>query len=733
MAIELLALELILGAMLLGGIIAYGRSLGERLCLLATVPVAYLLSFLLAKGGVWDFIGGSIVSLLVNIDGLGGIFETSAATKTGLEALISCILRPIMTVVLFWLLLLVLRILVPLILKLCKADRASFFRADSEPVWRKILTCAVGVVGAYAICMLSFLPLTFMGNLAKPAVEKAQNEAYAGTYVQEVLHTADVNILSAVGDTFGGKMQKYTGFGAILTASANSLSDVSLKGNDGKEVAFNGTELVQGLLCDGVDALAVYEYTYNPDQHTVGDVAHVSNILIHIADSEAILQIGSELISNALPEAEEKDEESPLSDQLLAVLLTAYAKGDTEVMKGDLETIAGLLDKLAVDFDDRSLDSDALTEDLLAYLTNKNSSYDIVRHISALSVYPDMLSILSEYGMNALCDILEISNDNIEYYEKFFTDLHTVLNNERVEGIYYRDAVEGFIRYLVENDLSVSDCVKNNTDENIASAYESYQRYMAQVDPIREVLVNYHMDERDGTFYFVATDGSVFAYNARNEKWSACENESELSKSSLMIDLLLSHVNALFEENIEYSISHEEIRALAAQYTVAHLQELYPALSAAIATDTAALASMICSSDAFAPDVIYRDEIIFNLKTDVTVDEDHNRTFAAIISTAATFADKLADDETENPISLVLENFSLVGRLLDELHAFELTADVPGDILIAITQSSDFGSYFLSDSIAELVENVKNDVSTYEELFTSVQALYNIINQIVPV
>ena len=732
MFVELLVLEIVLGAMLLGGIIAYGKSLGERLCLLATVPVAYLLSFLLAKCGVWDFIGGSIVSLLVNIPGMDAVFAGSAAVQTGLAAILSCIIRPFMTVVLFWLLLVLLRIIVPLILKRCKAERASFFRAEAgEPVWRKIVTCAVGVVGAYAICMLSFLPINFFGNLTGPAVEKAQDEKYAGTYVQEVVSTADTAILSAFGDSFGGKMQKFTGFGAILNASASSLSEVSLQGNNGKTVAFNGTELVQGLLSDGVDAMAVYEYSAAPDRHTVGDLAPVASILSHLSESEAILTIGSELLADVAPDTEEGEQE--LTGKLLEIVFSAYAEGDTAAIQNDLGALAALLDQLIVDFNDQRLDDEGLSDNLIAYLATEEDAYEIVSLIASLSVYQDVMNVLSEYGMNALCDVLEISHDSNEYYDKFFGDLHTVLSEERVQGIYYQDSVEGFIRYMIDNDLSVSECLKDNEDKNLADAYVSYERYIAQLKLLKDVFVDYHLDERDSQIFFVAEDGSLFVFQARNDKWFACEDESTLSQSALLGEIILAHFNELFDENIEYTITAEEIREFVGLYTAEHLRSLYPNLSEKCITDAAGLASMIVSSSAFAPDVIYREEIIANLKTDATASEENNRHLAAIVSTAATFVEKLGNDETKNPIFLVLENFSLVGRLMDELHHYELTADVPGDMLMAITQSSDFGDYFLSDSVAELVENVKNDVSTYEELFTSVQALYNIINQIVPV
>ena len=83
-------------------------------------------------------------------------------------------------------------------------------------------------------------------------------------------------------------------------------------------------------------------------------------------------------------------------------------------------------------------------------------------------------------------------------------------------------------------------------------------------------------------------------------------------------------------------------------------------------------------------------------------------------------------------MTVVMDNFHLAGRLVDNLQSFEMTKELPEHLLLAITQSREYGKYFVADSMAELSQNVKDGKATYEQLFTSVQALYGMINQFIP-
>ena len=87
--------------------------------------------------------------------------------------------------------------------------------------------------------------------------------------------------------------------------------------------------------------------------------------------------------------------------------------------------------------------------------------------------------------------------------------------------------------------------------------------------------------------------------------------------------------------------------------------------------------------------------------------------------------------ETNDTADALLSHFGDVGKILDALSAYSVTAEVAPTLLKAIAQQEEFAKYFQYESIVKITENVKNGTSTYEELFISIQSLYNIANEII--
>ena len=56
---QLISIELIIGIAAIGAVSAWKKSLGERLCLLGTIPVSFALAFGLTKLGIWNFFGNA--------------------------------------------------------------------------------------------------------------------------------------------------------------------------------------------------------------------------------------------------------------------------------------------------------------------------------------------------------------------------------------------------------------------------------------------------------------------------------------------------------------------------------------------------------------------------------------------------------------------------------------------------------------------------------------------------
>ena len=65
------------------------------------------------------------------------------------------------------------------------------------------------------------------------------------------------------------------------------------------------------------------------------------------------------------------------------------------------------------------------------------------------------------------------------------------------------------------------------------------------------------------------------------------------------------------------------------------------------------------------------------------------------------------------------------------MFGFTPTSQISETLLIAITENETYSQYFADDTVLEMIENTKNNNSTYYELFSMVEAMYNIANSVI--
>ena len=728
MAFQLLFLEFLLGGAILGGLVAYRKSVGERIVLFATVPIAYFVAYLLMRAGVFDFIGTSVLSALSGIEGLSSFLEGSAATASGIAALINCIVRPLLLVPVFWILLLVLRIVWAIVAKATSLrEKVAFFHpCAKKSVWKNLGISLIGAFGGFVICMLSLLPVTYFSNLVTPALENIQKEQYNGTYVQAQSEVVNTTLLPLAKHTVPGALQTYTGLRFVMDASAHGLGEVSLCDNNGNEVTFNGTEFVQTLAKDGTCAAAIYEFTCHPSRYTFADMAPIAEILSDLAQSKPITVIGSEILSGSELSGEGDD----LGGQLVSSLIGEYTSGDAAVLENDLQAVAAMVALLAEDLGEVSLESEDLATELLTYLADEEAAYRVVDILTDFHVYGEVFGMLAEYGVDALAEALDVSEDRSAHHDKYVLALLESLN-DRTTGTYDREGVDAFIRYAAENDIKVGDYATENENSPTVTdiAYRNYLRYIEHANELEAILASY-TGAAQGNSYYVASDGSVYTYDKKTDKWSLCEDETALCGTSYLAQLLLHKTDGLLIENAERVFVEADLSAFGTE-----IAATLAGKTAGYEVATVALATTLTDENAasFAPNVVYRTDILEKLHADIAYGEEENRQFAAIIATATDLFGNIMDAaEGDDPIAAIMDEFSSIGRLLDGLSAFAMTEDVPEQMLKAIMQHDEYGKYFDSDSVTELIEKVKNGTATYESLFDSVQALYGIINQVIP-
>lgn len=734
MTIQLIFFEIAIGIIALGAVLAYKRSLGERVCLFGAVVISYLAAFLLTKLGKFDGIADFVVGLLSTIEGIDSIMDASPLLLSGTGALIAALIRPFIMTFVFLLFCIVLRIIIAIVIKVARLEeKTDFFRAEKgEKTWKKVATCVVGALTCYALFMLSYLPLASLENLAKPAIDTVKAEQYNGTYIQGTASIADEFLLPTGSKTAFGTLQKCTGFEAILKGTCKSLADVTATDGNGSEVAFNSTELLQDMLRCGAEAAALYEFTCHPDDYTLGNMKASADIVDTVAKHEILLRMVGEYLQASGKDAKPA-EDGDIAKQLLAMISEGYSKENASGLKNDLGVISALLTTVFTDLDEVNLREEDLLPALFDYMEKQENAYKVVNTLSQMNTYEAAFDMLAEYGVGVLCEKLSISENQQGYYENYLDSIYAEVN-KRTDGDYYVEEVDTFIRYAIENGLDVSSY--NIADpENLTPidfAYTNYLHYFAQSQRFEVLFANYLLDDKNASTAYTMADGSVCIFDKKENKWSFATSEEGIKAGSLAAQLLAIEVKTIFAENIEITITKDDIKLISTEIILRLEEEGAVNASAERRASAAALLRTFLSVESFAPaDAVYRDDILASLKKDSGFDESQNQSFASIVAAAAAFGSGIYGNE-EAESSLYIDNFDLIGRLLDGLQQMEKTSAVPEKMLWAITQHKDYGKYFLADSIKELSENVNNGVSTYEELFTSVQALYNIANQVIP-
>ncbi len=725
MIFQELLLIFLLGGALLGGLVAYGRPWLERVILFVTIPVAWLLGMVLLQAGVLDFAGDLVMSLTQSEPELAEILQQSPAVFAVAVGFVNGMVRVMMMVPVFLELLLLMRILYAIVVRVLHLrEKCALFKpGDKKAVLKNLGSGAIGAVGGFVICMLLLMPIHFMTDLLAPTMETFEDEKFNGTYVYAQAEEMGTALLPLAPNTPCGRLQTYTGLRALMNATANGLCTVSFTDIHGDTVKFNGRTTLATLIRDGALGLTLYEYSCNPQRHTVGDFALAAHVIEDLAEQEALVALAQEvLVMMSEPQEEQPltdTEEEPKEDsdglaELLSSLAEGYKTAPTGVLQADIRAVAELLQAITTDLETVSLEDIEPEALIMEYLADEEATYRVVTALSKIHVYGQLLAGLTEYGVNMLGDMLDISTDAAEQHGKYLLQLQQVLNDRSIGSYAIADV----------NTYILAHTAEAGTAEALpAHVVEAYERYCSRIRPLLEVLELY---TGSGSLYFVGSDGSCYVYDGENDLWRLDNN---VPGGAYLAQLLLEQANALLEADQNAVIDEAKLLEL----TNAVEQQLR-SQSGDHAARALLLADTVKNRDSeyFAPDAIYRQTLADSLKTDITFGENENRQFARIVSTAGSlFAQLMAGEEMS--LDAIMGNFPQVGRLLDGLAQFEMTSEVSGLLLQAVMQTGDFGDYFSADSVQSLIEDVKAGVTTYEQLFRYVQSLYNILDQTNPV
>ncbi len=740
MIISFLLLELLLGAMLLGFIGAYKKRLFDRIILIATVPLAFIAAILVTKSAM----SNAEITILLE-ERVITLIDGSPSAEF-LQSICGALVGPVFAMLFFWIFLFLLRIITGIVLwiiHLCSGCRArekeakraykeakregrdakdedsekSIFKRYKKPLWHKLTTGAVGAVSGFLIVMLSMLPVVYISNIAEPAVEKALAAENEGTYANEIAKTVDENFMVLSEKSAFGKIQKFTGMRAITNAAVNSLTKVDIKCEDGTAVEFNLSDVLSSLLESGVDAAVTYERVCASGA-TMSSLAPMSDIILSIAENDNIVNFCFIAYDNAkvFIFGEDSTKELP------------YDIESAEALRQDLTAAAGLVEIAASDLGDISFESEDFLNDILAYLEDEESAKKLVNTIGATSVYKTNFPKLMEYALGMIADQLDLPENKADDYAMFIADMTEALNNKAF-GTYDESQVEYFIKYAAENGLNVSTYTVANKDEPTALdvAYLNYIEFIDRKNGIEAVFTGKLLDSAKKLSYYVTASGEIYVYSNTSSGWEIYSG-GELNKSSYAALLLANEVNKLLIENPTEVIESGDVKDIA-ELAKNHIGSV----ELDTENNTVLMLDAVLNISNYSPDgAMYRESIVAAINHNAVIDKAHNDAFGTSLTIMAKLYGSLTEESSEASIDTIMDNFHLVGRVLDCLKAMETTSAVPDKMLDAIMQNKNYGQYFSSDAVQKVLENIKSGKSTYEELFTTVQGVWGLASGIIP-
>lgn len=741
MSVELILIELLVGAMLLGFLGSYKKRIVDRAILLATVPLAFVIS-VVACELVSGLIGEWLSSTLVSPD-------MPEAVSSLIGSLIVSLSSPFASTLLFIALLLVFRIGVGLILFIVhtvigtrrREKRARREGKKKKPLYNKIATAAMGVISGFLVCMFSFMPFAYLCDLTEPMIATAKSEEYEGTYVNELalqldtlgLPFSDGSVLSGVATA--------TGMRAVYTLAISGLTDTTVTLSEGRTVEFNSLELVNSVSTETVKALALVERACKTEA-TFGSLSPAAGVLRELSKSELLMTLTADVLTKLEPE--ELPEDAEFGEKMMNLVSTEYTTGDVTVVKNEVAALAALLELLSEDMKDVPLDSSDLMPELLAYLEDPESSEKMVNTVADATIYDKGFPLFMELGLELICDQMNLSESKEEDYERYLADMQAAFNDKTIKT-YQKERAETFIKYCAETGQNPTTYAIEDKDNmtHTDRAYVAYLSFFARMEFIRSIFSDYSVAEHEHLYYSYAMEGETYYYFGSKEfegtelyrRWvkdngmlSAIVKELGLSEilgtdalepdaASVAAALLTHEINEIDTYN-STTISAYDIMVMATN-----------AKSALGTSDehkeAARILDSLISIDGYHAAPAYKKDILAALHKDKELDDEK---VAQNISTVAVLYGDLTEHSDVASFDTVMTNFVKVGAMLDSFAEMETTADIPGKMLDVLVRDKSYGVYFRMDPVAGMIEDTRSGKISYAELFGEVASLYSLMN-----
>ena len=700
----LVNLLLLVGVILfsvIGGLIGAKKAVGRKAVNLGLLIASFFVAVLVLSSGAFDFVGNLVAELIM--EGETGM-ETVSSLVSGL---INFFIKVFIFDILFWVGYGLLKIIVLIVISIAKVNKTQYFVKPKKEDGANVVAGVLGGVTAWFFCLLSLLPIFALSSLLSTAVVEASKEEYSDTYAYELAETFNEEYTFLTDKSYVNYAAKFTGARGLVNFALKSFgkSEIVIDGNANE---YNVYSLFKEVATLGVDGVILYERSMTGG-HTYGEMHVVVDMVETCAGSPALVSLSAVLVQSA----------DVGGEGVLGEVLSSVTNG-AENLQNDILVIKNILENFFEKNKDKEFTAEHLSEDLVEYILDQQNADQIVDNVCRLSSFKNVTAVLSSYGIFTICEMMEIPENKEDALEMLYQDLLTEVNDRSVSKINFSD-LDGFIDYLSDNQIKVEDYREQNRDQETGEddvAILNYDEYFERSKKIIKTLDCYKVETLDDKTVYYADNGEIYVYDNETDLWSSALNDTNLKTLEVFAKYLISKADTYIQN--EQEINREELISLINDFQFALSGGEHVAFNQEYS-------KKISNEENFTTELITEEVVLSKVDKNADVTNGSNALKEILLTASVVLSLGESDGDVAGTL---LANFSQVGKVLDALSNFGVTKEVPEVLLKAIAQNKNYSSYFAFESIVKITNNVKNGTSTYTELFTAIQSLYEIANEL---
>lgn len=757
---QLLSIEILVSFALICGIIMYNKPLIKSGVMVLTAPVSFIVTALIFSAGVLKFIGDIVTNLIVSY---ALTAELSAGLTNSLQivsAMVTALANILLFSLFFWIIEIMLITIVKIIFKIinkvkakksasaAKADKGpeAAISSDKEPttvlegevtpteekkeikekknvfpsVAKKLASALMGVVLGVFLCVFTFYPMISVFNALHPAFERAWDENHSGSQISDIAHTVHDDYMSKFEDTVICSLGRIQPFSAMFELADHLLADIEITDKDGNKNYYNFLDTFGHLASDSVDIAAIYEYAMLSEDHTLSELALACDVLYDLAEHPELLTIASELVEmyQNQSNAENTDQEG-MTNMFADLLLSGYTQGNVEALKNDIIVVANVLSILLDESEGVYINSAG--DYVSGFVSDADKMTPLITELSHFNSYSNVITTLTEYIVNGLCNELQIYESEDEFKQEFLGELGTVMYDGKADI----EALDRFVEHSVENKTTVFGYTVSNPEmpSPLDSSFIHCKEYIEDYKSIVSLFNYYYLNCDKEVYYYSKNSNTIYKYLDSEGYFVIYDGQMPA------VTLVVAYMTECYSE-LPTGLTGHELVAMFKNISNEYLVEKYPLLDREYINQVCAFVDSISTFEERSLGIVTKDMVKNSLKNDISAERmtEQSDIFAELLMNVGVLITVSSEDGMG--VNSILSNFGEVGKLVDVMCKLEYTEDLPEQLLLALAQNKNYRHYFDIESIQLMIENKKNDKSLYESVFTSIQALYQIANEI---